>query len=254
MSAISVAARGHAAWITIDRPEVGNALDRRTLAELAAAVRAADAAAPRCLVLRGAGETFSSGGDITEMRAFDLVGGRDFIATLADAVAAIRGAACPIIARVDGYCLGGGLELVIACDLAIASDRAVFGQTGARVGGVPLASTCGLLAAAIGEKRAREMIFLAQRTSAADALRMGLVNKVVPAAELDQAVADWADRVAELSPQALRVAKRALALEGPADAPERIALVASVYDTDELREGTGAFLEKRRPSWVKPST
>src|SRR6266568_2832040 len=212
--------RGDAAWVTINRPKLMNALRGQTLAELGTAMRRADGERVACVVLTGAGErAFCAGGDVAEMRDLDPARGRGFLKTFVDTVQVIRGLSKPVLCRVDGYCIGGGNELNVACDLTIASDRSSFGQVGPTVGSVPVIGATQTLPRIVGEKRAREIVFLCQRYPAEEALRLGLVNRVVPAAELDRAVDEWVARLGAMSPQALRIAKVSLNHAGDALLP-----------------------------------
>jgi dihydroxynaphthoic acid synthetase len=247
--------RDGAVWITIDRAPVLNAFRTRTLVDLAAALWQADAGRAASVVVTGAGErAFCSGGDVSEMRELDQTSGRLFLRRFIDVVRAIRGLRKPVIARVDGYCLGGGNEINVACDLTIASDRAVFGQVGPTVGSVPVIGATQLLPRIVGEKRAREMIFLCRRYSAQEALAMGLVNRVVAPSDLDGAVREWTARLAELSPQALRIAKVSLNHAGDELEPSvshGVEMLTASYGTAEFREGMSAFLEKRKPDFAR---
>lgn len=242
-----------AAWITINRPKVHNAVRSETLKELAEALWVADRAGVASVVLTGAGgKAFCSGGDITEMRDLDAHRGRLYLRAFLEVVQAIRGVGKPVIARIDGFCLGGGNELNAACDLSIASDRSTFGQVGPVVGSVPVLGATQFLPRLIGDRRAREMIFLCQRYTAQQALDMGLINRVVGVSELDAAVREWTTRIAELSPQAIRIAKVSLNYEGDALLPSLrhgIEMLTAVYGTAEFREGMSAFVEKRKPEF-----
>jgi len=245
--------RDEAAWITIDRPKVYNAVRTQTLHELSSAVAEADDAPVASIVLTGAGEkAFCTGGDLAEMRAFDTAGSRAFLRAFANTVQALRGAGKPVIARVDGFCLGGGNELNVACDLTVASDRSQFGQVGATVGSAPVIGATQLLPRIVGEKRAREIVFLCRRYAAEEAMRMGLVNRVVPAGALDAAVGEWTARLAELSSQSLRIAKLSLNSGGDELAPSishGVELLVQAFGTEEFREGVAAFVEKRKPDF-----
>jgi 2-ketocyclohexanecarboxyl-CoA hydrolase len=244
---------GGVATLTIDRPRVLNAFRARTCDELIDALdRAAWDDDVGVVVLTGAGErAFSTGGDQSaHAGAYD---GRGTIGLPVEALhAAIRDAPKPVIARVRGYAIGGGNVLVTVCDLAIASDDAVFGQVGPKVGSVDPGFGTAYLARVIGEKRAREMWYLCRRYSAAEALAMGLVNAVVPAAELDAEVRRWCDEILAMSPTALAIAKRSFNAD-----TEHVRGIASLgmqalglyYDTAEAREGAQAFKERRRPEF-----
>ena len=241
------------ASITINRPQVLNAFRAQTVEEMIAALRDADAdAGIGVVVLAGAGErAFSTGGDNTS-RDSDY-GGRGItgmpIEELHDAIRDIRK---PVIARVQGYAIGGGNVLATICDLTIASDKAVFGQVGPRVGSVDPGWGTAYLARIVGEKRAREIWFLCRRYSAAEAYEMGLVNKVVPAERLDAEVAAWCREILALSPTAIAIAKRSFNADSEnirgigALGFEALALY---YQSAEAKEGVEAFLQKRQPNF-----
>jgi naphthoate synthase len=164
----------------------------------------------------------------------------------------IRDVPKPVIAAVNGFAIGGGHVLHLLCDLTIAADTAVFGQNGPRVGSFDAGLGTGYLARVIGEKRAREVWFLCRRYDAAKAESWGLVNKVVPAADLHAEVRDWADQILQLSPTALKVLKQSM----NADSEQFVAIGQMAYsslkmfgETDEAREGITAFNEKRAPDF-----
>jgi 2-ketocyclohexanecarboxyl-CoA hydrolase len=251
---IQYEARDGVARITIDRPAVMNAFRAETCEELIRACH--DAGRDRdvgVIVLAGAGDrAFCTGGDQGAHAGEDGgYGGRGTIGLpVEDLHAAIRDAPQPVIARVQGYAIGGGNVLVTVCDLAIASERAVFGQVGPRVGSVDPGFGTAYLARVIGEKRAREMWFLCRRYAAAEALAMGLVNAVVPHDQLDAEVDRWCAELLERSPTALAIAKRSF--NADTDHIRGIAglglqAVRLYYGTDEAAEGVRAFRDKRPP-------
>jgi 1,4-dihydroxy-2-naphthoyl-CoA synthase len=166
----------------------------------------------------------------------------------------IRGLAIPVIAMVQGACMGGGHELALWCDLVIASDDAVFGQTGASVGACPTVGATQYLPRILGERVAKEMIFLARKFSAEEAVRIGLINKVVPKAELRKATEEWCERIKSHSPQTLRATKKALNFESDelyAAWQHGMELLAEIWGSEESIEGMKAFLEKRKPDFNK---
>ncbi len=237
------------ARICVNRPQVLNALRTRTVEQLAEAMRRADGdKAAGVVVLTGAGDrAFCAGGDVEEMRELTPETGRRFLDAFAEAVLAIRSCGKPVIARVRGHCVGGGNELQLACDLTAASDESTFGQVGPMVGSAPVLGGTQLLPRLCGDKRAREAMFLCPRYKAHEARELGWINVVVPAAELDATVDAWCRRILQMSPTALRVIKQAMLGEGWLEPALRagVALLAPLYGSDELREGMGAFLEKR---------
>jgi 2-ketocyclohexanecarboxyl-CoA hydrolase len=250
---IRVERRRGAEWIVIDRPTRLNAFRGRTCDELIHALqRAAWAREVSAIVLSGAGDkAFCTGGDQSAHEGqYD---GRGTIGLpMEELHAAIRDAPKPVIARVQGYAIGGGNVLCTVCDLTIASERAVFGQVGPRVGSVDPGYGTALLARAVGEKKAREMWYLCRRYSAAEALAMGLVNAVVPHEQLDAEVERWCDEIDGKSPTAIAIAKRSFNMDTAHQAGiAGMGLMALklYYDTDESREGVRAFNEKRAPDF-----
>ncbi len=246
---------GGVATITIDRPKVLNAFRARTCEELLDACnRAAWDDAIGVIVLAGAGErAFCTGGDQSGHEGG--YGGRGIVGLPIEEVhSAIREAPKPVIARVQGYAIGGGNVLATVCDLTIASEKAQFGQVGPRVGSVDPGFGTAYLARLVGEKRAREMWYLCRRYSAAEALAMGLVNAVVPHDELDAEVARWCGEILGMSPTALALAKRSF--NADSDSIRGIgglgfAALKLFHASDEAREGVAAFREKRPPDFRK---
>lgn len=256
---ITVDVREQVAHITINRPHVMNAFRAKTIDEL---IRAMDAAGWSreigAIVLGGAGDrAFCTGGDQTSHTDRGYDGGRGTIGLAVEALQTlIRDVPKPVIARVQGYAIGGGNVLVTVCDLAVASERAVFGQVGPKVGSVDPGFGTALLARVVGEKRAREMWFTCRRYTAHQALSMGLVNAVVPHEELDGEIERLCREIVEKSPTALAIAKQSF----NADSESIRAIgglgfqsLALFYDTDESKEGVQAFLEKRPPRFRRPA-
>ncbi len=244
------------ATITLNRPEVLNAFRTQTLLEMTEALK--DASADRSvgvIVVTGAGErAFCVGGDVAEMRDLTPETGRVFLRRFADLLWRIRQAPVPVIAAVRGYCLGGGNEINVACDLTLAAEGAVFGQVGPTVGSAPIFGGTQFLPGIVGEKRAREIIFLCQRYSATEAERFGWCNKVVSDAHFESELKAWTDRILELSPQALRVSK--LSLNYASDWQygsfnAAVEMLTAIYGSEEFREGMTAFLEKRKPEFAR---
>jgi len=243
------------AKITIDRPEVRNAFRPETLSELADAFAAArDDPAVGVVVLTGAGnEAFCSGGDqrIRGSAGYVDRAGVPRLNVL-DLQRQIRALPKPVVAMVAGYAVGGGHVLHVVCDLTIAADNAVFGQTGPRVGSFDGGYGAGYLARIVGQKKAREIWFLCRRYSATEALDMGLVNAVVPLADLEAETVRWCREMLTLSPLALRCLKAAFnadtdGLAGLQELAGNATLL--YYMTEEAKEGKQAFLEKRSPDF-----
>jgi len=245
------------AWITINRPEVRNAFRAKTVDELIAAFRAAwGDPEVGVVVLTGAGDkAFSAGGDQRERTGGGYTGGTGLGMDMHGLHGVIRGIPKPVIAMVNGYAIGGGHVLHVLCDLTIAADTAVFGQTGPRVGSVDPGFGTAYLARVVGEKKAREIWYLCRQYGAGEALAMGLVNRVVPAAELRAETERWCRELLEKSPTALRLAKQSFNAD-----TEHIAGLTELgfsalelyYQTEEALEGRNAFLEKRAPRFRKP--
>jgi 2-ketocyclohexanecarboxyl-CoA hydrolase len=243
------------ATITINRPDKYNAFRGQTCEELIHAFnRAGWDKSIGVIVLTGAGDkSFCTGGDQSaHAGAYD---GRGTIGLPIEEVqTVIRDVPKPVIARVQGYAVGGGNVLATLCDLTIASDRAQFGQVGPKVGSVDPGFGTAFLAQVVGEKRAREMWYLCRRYTAQQAYEMGLVNVVVPHDELDGEVATWCAELMERSPTALAIAKRSFnaateSFRGLASLGMQS--LALYYDTEESKEGVRAFQEKRKPDFRK---
>ena len=245
------------AKITINRPEVRNAFRPETVRELIDAFhRAHMDPAIGVIVLTGAGDlAFCSGGD-QRIRGDEGYRDREGMQHLnvLELQRQIRTLPKPVVAMVAGYAIGGGHVLHLVCDLTIAADNARFGQTGPRVGSFDAGLGASLLARSVGLKKAKEIWFLCRQYDAAEALQMGLVNTVVPVAELEATTVDWCRRMLRLSPTALRVLKASFNADtdGLAGIQELAGnATALFYTTDEAQEGRNAFLEKRSPDFQK---
>jgi dihydroxynaphthoic acid synthetase len=244
------------AKITINRPARHNAFRSLTLDELTAAFEMAEEdPAIGVVILTGAGDrAFCAGGDISEMGELDPTVGRKFLGKCLKLSNTMRSLSKPIIAAINGYCLGGGHEINAMCDLSIASDKAVFGQTGPSVGSAPIWGGTQLLPRLIGEKKAREMAFLCNRYSAEEAEKMGLVNKVVPPEELMDAAEEWANRILEMSPQSIKLTRTSMNFASDLLYPSFMhgrEMLALIYGSEELAEGMKSFDEKRKPDFRK---
>jgi 2-ketocyclohexanecarboxyl-CoA hydrolase len=247
--------KDRAAWVTINRPKVYNAFRGQTLEELIQSFqKAGNDRNVSSIVLTGAGEkAFCTGGD--QSAHSGQYDGRGVVGLPIDEFQAlIRDVPKPVIARVNGFAIGGGHVFATLCDLTIAADTAKFGQVGPKVGSVDAGWGTALLARHIGDKRAREMWFINDQYTAQQAFEMGLVNKVVPMAELDAAVKDWTDKLGIRSPTALALAKRSFNADSDSiRGISNLALhaVKLFYDTAESKEGVAAFNEKRTPDFHK---
>jgi naphthoate synthase len=245
------------AKITINRPEVRNAFRPRTLFELEHAFRDAhEDPAIGVVILTGAGDlAFCSGGD-QRVRGDGGYVGADGVPRLnvLELQRQIRTMPKPVIAMVAGYAIGGGHVLHLVCDLTIAADNAVFGQTGPKVGSFDAGYGATLLARIVGHKKAREIWYLCRQYSAPEALDMGLVNAVVPLARLEEETVQWAREMLEKSPTALRFLKAAFNADTDGLAGlQQLAGDATLlfYLTEEAKEGRDAFVEKRTPDFAK---
>ncbi len=242
------------ALLTINRPEALNAMNATMLAELGEAIAQVESDdGVRVLVITGTGKAFVAGADIAHMRYFSPQEAMEWSFLGQRTLGKLQNMTKPVIAAVNGYALGGGTELAAACDIRVASDRAVFGQPEVKLGMIAGFGGTQRLTRLIGPGRAKEMLFTGDHYDAEAALRMGLVNEVVPADELLRYCLDMAKRIAGRGPRSVGLSKQAvnqgqdLALE-EALALES-ALYAEVFSTDEPRTGCGAFLEKREPSF-----
>jgi naphthoate synthase len=245
------------AKITINRPEVRNAFRPTTVFEMSRAFEVArDDPKIGVVILTGAGtEAFCSGGD-QRIRGDD--GYVDPTGTgrlnVLDLQVQIRRLPKPVIAMVAGYAIGGGHVLHVVCDLTIAADNARFGQTGPKVGSFDGGYGAGLLARIVGQKKAREIWFLCEQYDAQQALAMGLVNKVVPLASLEQETVAWCRRMLELSPLALRLLKASFnAADDGLAGIQQLAGDATLlyYMSEEAQEGRDAYVQKRKPDFSK---
>lgn len=249
--------RGHAFWITINRPDKRNALNASVIAGIVDGYRRAhEDSDVRVIVLTGAGDkAFCTGGD---QGAHDgQYDGRGTIGLPIDELQSlIRDVPKPVIARVNGFAIGGGNVLATICDLTIASDKAQLGQVGPKVGSVDPGFGTAYLSRIVGEKKAREIWYLCRRYTAQEALAMGLVNAVVPHDELDAEVDRWCAELVERSPVAISLAKRSFNADSEnirGISSMGMAALSLYYDTDESKEGGIAFREKRKPDFRNPA-
>ncbi len=250
-------AREGIAKITINRPEVHNAFRPQTLFELSAAFSdAREDPEIGVVILTGKGElAFCSGGD-QRVRGDQGYVGHDGVPRLnvLDLQKQIRSLPKPVVAMVAGWAIGGGHVLHVVCDLTLAADNARFGQTGPRVGSFDGGFGASYLARLVGQKKAREIWFLCRQYDARAALEMGLVNAVVPLAELEKETVRWCREMLALSPLALRLLKSAFnaELDGQAGIQELAGNATLLYYmSEEAREGRNAFVEKRAPDFSR---
>ena len=251
MTSIRVEIDSRIAVLTIDRPDVRNALDRETVDEIRAALRdlERDDAAGALILTGGGARVFVAGADIRQMRERTRDDGLQAINS--SLFGDIERFAKPTIAAINGHALGGGCELALACDLRIAADHATLGQPEVGLGIIPAAGATQRLPRLIGLGRARQLILTGDAVDAKTALDWGLVNAVVPAADLLATARAWAGRILARGPLAIRLARLALNASARVDLDSGLLIEtlaqAICFESEDKREGTTAFLEKRPP-------
>lgn len=253
---IAYEVKDQVAWVTINRPRVLNAFREQTLDEMTAALKSTrEDPSIACAVVTGAGDkAFSAGGDFYAMKRLNFVNAAMWNDRMLGLAMTIRGLPIPVIAMVNGWCMGGGHELALWCDLVIASENAVLGQTGAKVGACPTVGATQYLPRIIGERRAREMIFCARRFTAREAVEIGLINRCVPQKDLRAETLKWCETMKGHSALTLRMTKRSLNFESDnlyASWQHGMELLAHVWGSDEAKEGMNAFLAGRPANFQK---
>jgi enoyl-CoA hydratase/carnithine racemase len=253
---VTYAAGDGVATIAMDQPDSRNALSDALLADLLAAFAAArDDAAVRCVVLASTHPTtFSAGGDLGGFAAqVPLAHKHANLARFPALFALIGQLGKPVVCAAGGHCLAGALGLALACDLVIASERATFGTPEINVGVFPF-MIAALISRNVPRKKMTELLLLGDRIDAAQAERLGLVNRVVPAEQFDEAVADWAGRLAAKSPLLMRMGKDALWRQQDMHLEEAWDFLRSqlaiAMATEDIQEGVQAFFEQREPVWT----
>jgi enoyl-CoA hydratase/carnithine racemase len=245
---------GAAARLTLNRPERRNALSLELMAELTAALREASAhARTRAIVIDGAGSAFSAGHDLSEMVARDESFYQELFGACTSMMRTIHELAQPVIAKVHGTASAAGCQLVAACDLAIAAEEARFATPGVKIGlfcSTPMVPVC----RAVGRKRAMQMLLTGEPIDAVTAVAWGLVNRVVPAAQLERAVDELVDAIASSSAETVALGKRAFYAQidsAEDDAYDHCEVVmARNALSPDAQEGIDAFLHKRAPTWT----
>lgn len=241
------------AMVTINRPEKLNALNSETrhgLKDIIAQIKSDPEIA--VVIITGAGErAFAAGTDIRELTGLDSETGKDFAARGQAIMDQVENLGKPVIAAVNGYALGGGCELALACHMRVASENARFGLPEIKLGIIPGYGGTQRLARIIGKGRAMEMILTGSQIDAHEALRIGLVNRVVPAAELISCAMDLARGVAGKGQVAIRMALKTVNMTGETNLTDGLRLEASLFglccETEDAKEGARAFIEKREP-------
>lgn len=254
MADVEVEQRGSALWIRLNRPERRNAFD----ADMAAAItQALEGAASSCsVVITGSQGSFCAGGALTNLSEPDMAGMRGLYRASLRLFDAVRSCPRPVIAAVNGAAAGGGNELVVACDLAVAARSATFGQTGPRVGSSPVTGATNVMGVQIGEKRAKELALLCRRYSAEQALAMGLVNEVVADGDLDSTVESWCAEIAALSPRYLEITKISSNIWWNAardSFTNGLGMLVQAIGSPDMTEGAEAFMSKRTPQFPGPA-
>jgi 2-ketocyclohexanecarboxyl-CoA hydrolase len=254
MSDVEVEERGTALWIRLNRPERRNAYD----APMAAAITEAleGASTYHAVVITGSGGSFCAGGALTNLSQPDMPSMRALYKASLRLFDGIRTCPRPVIAAVNGAAAGGGNELVVACDLAVAGRSATFGQTGPRVGSSPVTGATNVMGVQIGEKRAKELSMLCRRYSAERAYEMGLVNEVVDDEALEATVEGMCAELAVLSPRYLEITKISSNLWWNAardSFSNGLGMLVQAIGSDDMREGAASFMEKRKPQFPDPA-
>jgi enoyl-CoA hydratase len=251
---VLVAIEGTIGTLTINRPDSLNSLNRDTLEALDRAIEGIRTKGLRCLIVTGAGDkAFVAGADIAAMSTMSAAEGLAFSRLGQVAFGKLEQLGCPVIAAVNGFALGGGCELALACDFIIASDKAKFGQPEVKLGVIPGYGGTQRLARRVGPGIARELIYTGRLVLSEEALRLGLVNAVVPRRELMDKVMETARLIAAAGPQAIAAAKRVmttsdgLPLQAGLDAEAEA--FGACFGRAEQKEGMRAFLEKREPTF-----
>ena len=252
MSFVNVDLQGAVAVLTIDRPKALNALNPEVLADLKAAFEGIDQNAVRCVVLTGAGDkSFVAGADIGSMSTMTKAEGEAFGKLGNDIFLMIESFPLPVIAAVNGFALGGGCELAMSCDIRICSDNAMFGQPEVGLGITPGFGGTQRLARLVGMGMAKQLLYTARNIDANEALRIGLVNAVIPHAELLDAALKMAGQIAKNAPIAVRACKKAVnegmqvSIDKAVEIEEK--LFGDCFETHDQVEGMACFLSREKP-------
>lgn len=250
---LSIEKRGDVTWLRLQKPDQMNAYDADDARALEAAF--SDSGNTRVFVITGSGRAFCAGGMLTNLGEPTVEDLRSLYRASLALFDAIRLCPRPVIAAVNGAAAGGGNELVISCDLAIAGRSATFGQTGPRVGSSPVFGGTNVMGIQIGEKRAKELAMLCRRYTAEQALAMGLINEVVEDDELEGQVTEWCDELCRLSPRYLEITKQSSNVWWNSARDSFVTgmgMLVQAIGSPDMVEGAQAFLEKRRPDFPFP--
>src|SRR3970040_1132879 len=244
------------AVVPLTRPRVFNAFREQTLDEMIDAFKSTrEDPSIVCAVVTGAGDkAFSAGGDFFAMKRLNFTNAYMWNDRMLGLAMTIRGLPIPVIAMVNGWCMGGGHELALWCDVVIAAEHAVFGQSGATVGACPTVGATQYLPRIIGERLAREMIFCARRFTAKEAVAIGLINKCVPQMDLLKETLKWCETMKGHSALTIRMTKKSLNFESDnlySSWQHGMELLAHVWGSEEAKEGMNAFLAGRPPNFQK---
>ena len=254
MAEVVVEQQGPATWIRLCAPRRRNAYDPPMAAAITDAVE--NSAHSHAVVITGSAGSFCAGGSLQQLSTPTAGEMRDLYRASLRMFDAIRQCPRPVIAAVNGPAAGGGNELVVACDLAIAGRSATFGQTGPRVGSAPVTGATNVMSLQIGEKKAKELAFLCRRYSAEQALTIGLVNEVVDDDQVEATAQRWCEEIAALSPRYLEIAKISSKIWWNAARDSfstGLGMLMQAVGSPDMVEGATAFLEKRPPSFPGPA-
>jgi 2-ketocyclohexanecarboxyl-CoA hydrolase len=249
MADIEIETRADATWIRLNRPERKNSYDPPMCAAIVAAIKEASATDAVAIVITGSGDSFCAGGFLGNLADPKPAQLRSMFFGSLELFETIRNAPQPVIAAVNGVAAGGGNELVVACDLAVAAESASFGQTGVRVGSAPVLGGTNLLAISIGEKRAKEVAFLCRRYPAREALELGWINSVVPDEDLVGATDAMVAELAGMSPRYLEIAKLSSNVWWNSIRDNYVSglgMLVQAIGSPDMIEGASAFMEKRK--------
>lgn len=247
--------RDNVLWLRLNRPERMNAYDRATVNEIISALQ--ENIDVRVAVITGTGRAFCAGGYLANLADPDFWELRAMFTGSLMLFDAIRNSPFPVIAAVNGGAFGGGNELVVACDLAIAAESAKLGQTGVKVGSAPVLGGTNLLAIGVGEKRAKEVSFLCRKYTAQEAMDLGWINKVVPDDELQAEVEQWCDEIISMSARYLEVAKTSSNFMYNMmrdNMTNSLGALVMAIGSPDMVEGANAFMEKRKPQFPPRTT